>query len=179
MARGRKRCTWAIDDVLLIEYHDEEWGVPLKGDDELFERLTLEIFQAGLNWRLILQKRAAFRKAFRTFSIDRVASFGARDVERLLNDKSIIRNRLKIESTIENAKIVQSIIGEHGSFARYISGLTGSRDDLFREFKKRFRFMGPTIAESFLLSIGKIEGAHEPGCWLARKANRRARGRKS
>ena len=106
----KKRCSWAVDDPLLIQYHDEEWGVPLESDDALFERMTLEVFQAGLNWRLILHKRASFRKAFKNFSIERVASYTERDVARLLNDKSIIRNRLKIESTIENARRLRKIL---------------------------------------------------------------------
>lgn len=159
----------------MIEYHDKEWGVPLESDDELFERLTLELFQAGLNWRLILHKRPAFRKAFSNFSIKRVASFTKKDVSRLLNDKAIIRNRLKIEATIENAKRIRKLIAEHGSFANYVSNLTGPPEDFHKEFKKRFRFMGPKIVESFLLSIGKLDGAHEPGCWKARKTSRRRR----
>jgi len=168
----KKRCSWAVDDPLLIEYHDNEWGVPLTGDDELFERLTLEVFQAGLNWRLMLQKRAAFRKAFADFSIERVASFTKKDVARLLRDKSIIRNRLKIESTIENARRLHGIIAEHGSFAKYLDSLTGSQDELTREFKKRFRFMGPEIVKCFFHGIGRIDGIHEPGCWKARKPRR-------
>lgn len=166
----KQRCSWAVDDPLMIDYHDNEWGVPLDDDDELFERLTLELFQAGLNWRLVLHKRDAFRKAFADFSIDRVATFSKRDVERLLSDKGIIRNRLKIESTIENAKRLRKIVVEHDSFADYISSLTGTQEELTREFKKQFRFMGPKIVESFLLSIGKLKGAHEAGCWMAKKA---------
>lgn len=173
MDREKRRCSWAVGDPLLIEYHDGEWGVSLERDDELFERMTLEIFQAGLSWRLILQKRAAFKKAFSGFSIERVASFDEKDIARLLEDKGIIRNRLKIESTIENAKRLKKIIAEYGSFANYISGLSGDLEEFTREFKKRFRFMGPKIVESFLLSIGKLDGAHEPGCWMAGKPLRK------
>jgi len=169
MARQKKRCSWAGNDPLLIKYHDEEWGIPLEGDDDLFERLSLEIFQAGLNWRLILQKRPAFQKAFSNFSIKRVAAYGEKDVARLLEDKGIIRNRLKIESTIENARRLKKIISEHGSFGAYLENLTGGQDELYRELKKQFRFMGPMIAECFLQSIGRIDGAHEPGCSMARK----------
>lgn len=172
----RKRCSWAVNDPLLIEYHDKEWGVPLERDDELFERLTLELFQAGLSWRLILQKRPAFRKAFANFSIQRVAAFTQKDVSRLLKNKAIIRNRLKIESTIENAKRLKTVIAEHGSFANYLSSLTGPPEEFYKEFKKRFRFMGPTIVESFLLSIGKLDGAHEPGCRMAQKRSKKRRG---
>lgn len=167
MGREKRRCSWAADDPLYIEYHDNEWGVPLENDDELFERLTLEMFQAGLSWRLILQKREALKKAFANFSVERVASFTKRDVARLLKDKGIIRNRLKIESTIENARRLKRIIAEHGSFAAYIDGLTGDLDDLTKELKRKFLFMGPKIAESFFLSIGKLDGAHEPGCAYA------------
>jgi DNA-3-methyladenine glycosylase I len=159
----------------LIEYHDKEWGVPLERDDELFERMTLEVFQAGLNWRLILHKRPAFRKAFSNFSIKRVASFTEKDVSRLLNDKAIIRNRLKIEATIENAKRLRKIIAEYGSFANYLSNLIGPPEDFYKEFRDRFRFMGPKIVESFLLSIGKLDGVHEPDCWKAREASGRRR----
>lgn len=169
--KSEKRCSWAVDDPMLIEYHDNEWGVRLQRDDELFERLTLEIFQAGLSWRLILQKREAFRKAFAHFSIERVASFGKKDVARLLNNEDIIRNRLKIESTIENAKRLKDIIAEHGSFANYIECLTGDLDEINKKLKRTFRFMGPMIAECFLQSIGKLDGAHEPGCAMARTSN--------
>lgn len=169
MVPEKKRCSWAVDDPLMIEYHDKEWGVPLENDDELFERLTLELFQAGLNWRLILHKREAFRKAFADFSIERVAAFSKKDISRLVKNKTIIRNRLKIESTVENARRLKKIIDEHGSFANYISSLMDTQEELTREFKKQFRFMGPKIVESFLLSIGKLDGAHEPGCWMAKK----------
>ncbi len=169
MSKKTKRCSWVGDDPLYIEYHDKEWGIPLDDDDGLFERLTLEIFQAGLSWRLMLQKRPAFKKAFADFSIDRVAAFTEKDVARLLKDKGIIRNRLKIESTIENARRLEKIIEEHGSFANFISGLTGGLDELSKEFKGRFRFMGPKIAGSFFLSIGKLDEAHEPGCSFAQR----------
>lgn len=175
--REKKRCAWAVDDPLLIAYHDDEWGIALESDDELFERMTLEIFQAGLSWLLILRKREALVEAFEGFSIKRVAEFTKRDTARLLKNKGIIRNRLKIESTIENARRLEKLIGEYGSFANYIDGLNGGLDKLTREFKGRFRFMGPKIVESFLQSIGKLDGAHEPGCamaaWPKRKRVRR------
>jgi len=162
----KKRCSWVKDDPLAIQYHDEEFGVPLKGNDELFERLSLEIFQAGLSWRLILHKREALRNAFADFSVARVAKFTQRDVLRLLRDDGIIKNKLKIAATIENAKRVQQIIFEFGSFAAFIAALHGSETDMLREMKKRFVFMGPKISESFLQSIGKLEGEHEPDCWM-------------
>lgn len=165
----KRRCSWAADDPLLIEYHDNEWGIPLESDDELFERMTLEIFQAGLSWLLILRKREALVKAFAGFSIERVAAFTEKDVTRLMSDKGIIRNRLKIESTIENARRLKKLIAEYGSFAAYIDGLEGGLDELTKEFKRRFRFIGPLIVESFMQSIGKLNGVHEPGCAMARE----------
>ncbi len=165
MIRQKQRCSWAVNDPLLIEYHDTEWGEPLDNDNELFERLTLEVFQAGLSWRLILHKRAALNEAFSNFFIERVASFTERDIKRLLNDERIIRNRKKIEATIENARRLREIIKEHGSFAAYIDSLPRTRNEVFRELKKRFCFMGPKVAESFLQSIGKLDGVHEPGCY--------------
>ncbi len=167
MMQEMKRCSWAADDPLLIEYHDNEWGIPLESDDELFERMTLEIFQAGLSWLLILRKRGALVKAFAGFSIERVAAFTQKDVARLLKNKRIIRNRLKVESTIENARRLKKLIAECGSFAAYIDGLDGGLDELTKEFKRRFRFMGPKIVGSFMQSIGKLDGAHEPGCAMA------------
>jgi DNA-3-methyladenine glycosylase I len=172
---NRKRCSWVRDDPIAIRYHDEEYGRPIKNDDELFERLALEIFQAGLNWRMILHKQDAFRRAFSGFSIERVANFTQKDIERLMNDDGIVRNRMKIEATIENARRLKRLIEEHGSFASFIGGLGGKPDDMFREFKKRFRFMGPKIAESFLQSIGKIDTVHEPDCWKAKRHGRSPR----
>ena len=175
--RETTRCSWAVDDALLIAYHDNEWGVALESDDELFERMTLEIFQAGLSWLLILRKREALVEAFEKFSIERVAAFTESDVARLLENKGIIRNRLKIESTIENARRLEKLVGEYGSFGEYIDGLGGGLDELTKEFKRRFRFMGPKIVESFLQSIGKLDGAHEPGCAMSAGANRKRAGR--
>lgn len=168
MSSKKKRCSWAVDDPIMIEYHDKEWGVPLENDNDLFERLTLELFQAGLSWRLILHRRAAFRKAFADFSIERVAAFSKADVTRLLKNRDIIRNRLKIESTIENARRLKKIVADHGSFANYIRSLKGSQEELTKEFKRRFRFMGPEIVGCFLQSIGKLDGAHERNCWMSK-----------
>ncbi|RJP18302.1 MAG: DNA-3-methyladenine glycosylase I [Candidatus Abyssobacteria bacterium SURF_5] len=162
------RCSWTKDDPLAIQYHDEEFGVPLERDDDLFERLSLEIFQAGLSWRLILHKREALRRAFANFSIKKVAAFTEKDILRLLNDKGIIRNRLKITATIENAKRVQKIISEYGSFAAYLKQVNGSPEEMNRELKRKFSFMGPKISESFLQSIGKTPPWHEPNCWRYR-----------
>ena len=114
------RCPWAGTDPLMIAYHDREWGVPCHDDRELFERLTLEGFQAGLSWRTILHKRAAFRLAFAEFDPERVAAFDATDVERLLAEPGIVRNRAKIAATIRNAAAFLAIQREHGSFDRYL-----------------------------------------------------------
>ncbi len=168
MVSDRKRCAWVANDPLAIEYHDKEYGKSLEDDNELFERLSLEIFQAGLNWRMVLSKRQALRKAFKNFSINRVARFTEKDVARLMEEKSIIRNKLKINATIENAKRLKKIIADYGSFANYISSLGESEENIYKAFKKQFVFMGPQIVESFLQSIGKLPEIHEPGCWKAR-----------
>lgn len=173
--KNRTRCSWVRDDPIAIRYHDEEYGRPISDDDELFERLALEIFQAGLNWRLILHKQEAFRRAFSGFSIERVANFTEKDVERLMNDDGIIRNRMKIEATIENARRLKKLIRAYGSFANFVGGLDGKPEDLFKEFKREFRFMGPKIAESFLQSIGKLAPVHEPRCWKAKGRGRSRR----
>lgn len=169
MIPDKKRCAWVANDPLAIKYHDDEYGRPLEGDDELFERLSLEIFQAGLSWRMVLHKRQAFRKAFRNFSINRVASFTEKDVSRVMEDKDIIRNKLKINATIENAKRLKKIITHYGSFANYISSLGTGEESIYRAFKKQFVFIGPQIVESFLQSIGKLPEIHEPDCWKAGK----------
>lgn len=152
----------------MARYHDEEWGVAVADDNAHFERLTLEIFQAGLSWRMILHRRPAFRKAFARFSIARVARFGGREVRRLLNDAGIIRNRLKIEATIENACTFLRLKREHGSFVNFLNGLDhADQASVLALFKKTFRFMGPEIARSYLESVGKIRPRHEPTCWKA------------
>ncbi|HEX5450839.1 MAG TPA: DNA-3-methyladenine glycosylase I, partial [Candidatus Limnocylindrales bacterium] len=123
---GLTRCWWAADerpDPLMRAYHDDEWGRPVRGDAELFERLSLEAFQAGLSWRTILVKREAFRRAFRGFEPAVVAAFGDDDRERLLGDASIVRNRAKIDATIANAVATLRLAGEHGSFAAYLDRL--------------------------------------------------------
>ena len=108
----------------MTAYHDEEWGVPIEDDDSYLERMLLELFQAGLSWRTILHKRPAFRQAFCGFSVDQVAAFGPDDVARLLGDASIVRHRKKIEASIENARRFQQVRANHGSFHRYLAGLT-------------------------------------------------------
>src|SRR5262249_49791956 len=115
------RCGWAVeDDPLYLAYHDDEWGVPSRDDRHLFELLVLEGAQAGLSWSTILHKREGYRRAFVDFDAERVARFGDRDVERLLGDAGIVRNRLKVTSAIENARRVLQVVDERGSFADYL-----------------------------------------------------------
>ena len=112
MATDRPRCAWATSAPEYVAYHDEEWGTPLRGERELFERLSLEAFQSGLSWLIILRKRPAFRTAFADFDVDAVAGFDAPDVDRLLGDQGIVRNRAKIEATIANARAVRDAVPE-------------------------------------------------------------------
>jgi DNA-3-methyladenine glycosylase I len=142
-------------------YHDREYGFPLTGDDALFERLVLEINQAGLSWLTILKKRDAFRDAFRGFELARVARFNDRDRARLLADEGIIRNRLKVEAAIENAKRIRAL----GSFSNWLDAHhPRTKDEWVKLFKKTFVFTGGEITSSFLMSIGYLPGAHEEWC---------------
>lgn len=166
----RPRCAWVKNDPVLIRYHDEAWGMPPTDDDEAFESLTLEIFQAGLSWRTVLAKRDAFRKAFAGFHVSAVADFDERDVERLLADAGIIRNKQKIEATIANAGAVLTIQQESGSFLDWLNELPADVDTAYLQLRPRFRFFGRTTCESFLEAIGKIPIAHDPGCWKSRPA---------
>ena len=146
-------------------YHDTEYGFPSRDDSVLFERLVLEINQAGLSWLTILNKRAAFKKAYRGFDIDTVAKFGARDVKRLLGDAGIIRNRLKVDAAIDNAKRLQRIRDEHGSFAAWLDRYHPlSKPEWVKLFKQTFRFTGGEIVGEFLMSLGYLGGAHVPHC---------------
>lgn len=146
-------------------YHDSRYGYPIASDDELFERLILEINQAGLSWLTILKRQDAFKKAFRGFEIDRVARMSARDVERLMQDASIIRNRLKIEATIENAKRIRAIQRDLGSFGAWIAANHPlAKPDWVKLFKKTFVFTGGEIVGEFLMSIGYLPGAHHADC---------------
>ncbi len=164
-----KRCGWAREDPMLQQYHDEEWGVPEVNDNRLFERMALQIFQAGLNWKMILVKRAAFKKAFADFEIDRVARFNVRSIKRLMKDERIIRNRKKIEAVIENARRLNKIQEEFGSFRTYLESLPSRLEPLQQEFKKRFIFMGPEITRMFVMNIGKVRTIHERTCFQYKK----------
>jgi DNA-3-methyladenine glycosylase I len=146
-------------------YHDTEYGFPAAEESVLFERLMLEINQAGLSWATILKKRAAFRVAYSDFSVDHVAAFGPVEIDRLLADPGIIRNRLKIEAAAENARRVQVLRQSHGSFARWLEAHHPRSPEAWtRLFRQTFRFTGGQIVGEFLMSIGYLPGAHEPDC---------------
>lgn len=158
-------CDIAPSHPIHAPYHAHEYGFPLYGDDALFERLVLEINQAGLSWLTILKKREAFRAAFDGFSLERVARYGAKKREALLANEGIIRNRLKVDAAIENAKRLLAIRAEHGSFAGWLDAhhpLAGA--EWVKLFKKTFVFTGGEITTSFLLSVGYLKGAHEEWC---------------
>src|ERR671931_143580 len=179
------RCAWAAgSSPLMLEYHDEEWGVPSHDDVHLFELLVLEGAQAGLSWSTILNKREGYRKAFAGFEPRKVAAFGARDVERLLADAGIVRNRLKIESAITNAEAVLRMQGEAGTFSAYlwdpvggapivgrwrtlpeIPAETTESRALSKDLRRRgFRFVGPTIMYAFMQSVGLVND-HTVDCF--------------
>lgn len=151
-------------------YHDNEYGFPLHNDNELFARLVLEINQAGLSWETILKKKDNFYKAFDDFDIAKVAKYNDRKVEKLLQDAGIIRNRLKINATIENAKKIVELQKEFGSFKNWIDKhhpLT--KDEWVKLFKKNFRFTGGEIVNEFLVSSGYLSGAHTTDCPMYKK----------
>lgn len=172
----KTRCGWAGSDPLYIEYHDTEWGVPLHDDRGLFEFLVLEGAQAGLSWITILKKRENYRKAFDHFDPEKIARYNSRKIRTLLADKGIIRNRLKIESAIHNAKAFLSVQKEFGTFDEYIWGFTGGKPvrnawkileeipsttpmsvAMSKELKNRgFRFVGPTICYAFMQAVGMV-----------------------
>ena len=162
-ATQRRRCSWASHEPLL-SYHDDEWGTPVHDDRRLFEFLILEGMQAGLSWETVLKKRAAFRRAFLRFDPVKVARFTSKDVARLMKDESIIRNRAKIEAAIGNAKALLVLREEFKTFDRYVWGFD-DKDVLSKDLKKRgFRFIGPTIVESFMQAVG-IRNDHERKCY--------------
>ena len=146
-------------------YHDQEYGFPVADDEALFERLALEINQAGLSWLTVLKKRAAFRAAFEGFAIDRVAAYGEAERARLLSNAGIIRNRLKVDAVIHNAGVLQALRDEHGSLAAWLDlHHPLPHADWVRLFKRTFRFTGPEITGEFLMSTGYLPGAHRDDC---------------
>ena len=182
---GIPRCWWAGEDALMVAYHDEEWGRAVDGDDALFERLSLECFQAGLSWLTILRKREAFRRAFEGFDPARVAGYGQRERARLMADAGIVRNRAKIDATIGNAAALLRVREAYGSFAAYLAealpgpprrlptdaaagaipSTTPDSDRLSADLRSRgFRFVGSTIVYAFMQSVGLVDD-HLPGCF--------------
>jgi DNA-3-methyladenine glycosylase I len=151
-------------------YHDREYGFPTDDDRVLFERLVLEINQAGLSWLLMLKKRAAFQRAYHGFDIDRVARYGEKDRARLLADAGIVRNRLKVNAAIENARRLQAIRASHGSFAAWIAAHhPRAKEEWIKLFRKTFTFMGGEVVGEFLMSIGYLPGAHTEDCPVYRR----------
>jgi DNA-3-methyladenine glycosylase I len=158
-------CDSAPGHPLHGPYHDSEYGFPSRDESVLFERLVLEINQAGLSWLTVLQKRSNFRKAYAGFDVDTVAAFGEQDRARLLADAGIIRNRLKVDAAIENARRVQALRDSHGGFAEWLDAHHPmQKDDWVKLFKKTFRFTGGEITGEFLMSLGYLPGAHRAGC---------------
>lgn len=151
-------------------YHDSEYGFPTRDEAALFERLALEINQAGLSWLTVLKKREAFRAAFAEFDVDRVAAFTEDDKARLLANAGIIRNRLKIDAVIENARRIQVLRAEYGSFAAWLDAHhPRPKEQWLKLFKQTFRFTGGEIVGEFLMSLGYLPGAHRPDCPIYRQ----------
>jgi DNA-3-methyladenine glycosylase I len=158
-------CEVAIADPLHRPYHDQEYGFPVADDATLFERLVLEINQAGLSWATILRKRQAFRQAYSGFDIDAVAAYGEAERQRLLADAGIVRNRLKVNAAVENARRVVALRGEFGSFAGWLNRHhPQDRGGWVKLFKRTFLFTGGEIVNEFLLSTGYLPGAHNRDC---------------
>ena len=157
-------------NALHSSYHDTEYGFSGKSEQQLFELLCLEIFQAGLSWDLILKKRPTTYDAFSTFDVDRVAAYDQTDIDRLLKNKGIIRNKLKIRSMIHNAKIFQNLRKSDGGFINWLDKhhpLT--HPEWVKLFKKTFKFTGPEVVNEFLMSAGYLKGAHEETCPVFQK----------
>jgi DNA-3-methyladenine glycosylase I len=189
---AKRRCPWCLGSEQYLRYHDEEWGVPVHDDRRLFEFLILEGAQAGLSWSTILNKRSNYRRAFAGFVPSKVARFGAREMRRLLADAGIVRNRLKIESAIDNARAFLRVQREFGSFDAYIWGFVGGRplqrfrssvkqvpartplsDALSKDLKRRdFRFVGSTIVYAFMQAVGLVND-HIAGCFRRKQVSSR------
>ena len=164
-------CDIAPGHPLHGPYHDHEYGFPQREEAVLFERLLLEINQAGLSWETMLRKRDGFRAAYSGFDVDRVARYGERDRARLLADPGIIRNRLKVEAAIHNARVIQQLRDTHGGFAAWLDAHHPlPKADWVKLFKKTFRFTGGEITGEFLMSLGYLPGAHRQDCPAYRRA---------
>lgn len=184
----KNRCQWCEGNPLMIKYHDEEWGVPVNDDVKLFELLTLEGAQAGLSWKTILHKRENYRKVFDNFNIEKISQYNEIKVEKLMQDAGIVRNKLKILSTIQNAKMFLKIQKEFGSFDKYIWQFvnyktidnkiiqmsdiptkTPEAEKMSKDLLKHgFKFVGPTICYAFMQAIGMVND-HEINCFAYRK----------
>ena len=191
--RTKRHCEWASSDPLYQSYHDEEWGVPLHDDRELFEFLVLEGAQAGLSWITILKKRDHYRKVFDGFDPEKIARYRKSRIEKLLKDPGIVRNRLKIEGTVRNAKAYLEVVQEIGSFDEYIWSFVGGKairnrfrslkeiptetDEsraMSKALKKRgFTFVGPTICYAFMQATGMVND-HVTGCFRYLEVSRQA-----
>jgi DNA-3-methyladenine glycosylase I len=161
-----------VDHAVHKNYHDNYYGFPIESDDELFCRLILEINQAGLSWTTILHKEQNFRNAYSQFNIKKVAAYKEKDIERLLNDAGIIRNKLKINAAIHNANVILEIQKQIGSFKNWLeneSKLRNTKLEWVVIFKKHFKFVGGEIVNEFLMSAGYIEGAHDIDCLIHKK----------
>jgi DNA-3-methyladenine glycosylase I len=178
-ADGLRRCPWGLSSPEYVAYHDDEWGVPIRTDNGIFERLTLEAFQSGLSWLIILRKRPAFRTAFAGFDIAKVATFGEADSERLLADAGIVRNRAKIEAAIANARAAQdlpdglaALLWSYAPVPRpprptrlgQVAATSPASTALAKDLRKRgFRFVGPTTAYALMQATGMVDD-HLAGC---------------
>lgn len=190
-AARQKRCSWCGKDALYVAYHDQEWGVPLHDEQKLFEFLILEGAQAGLSWLTILKKRDAYRKAYYQFDIEKVARFNSRSIERLMNNPGIVRNRLKIEASINNARAFLEVQDEFGSFDKFIwqyvdhqaiqnqwkrlrdiPTSTRESEQMSEDLRQRgFRFVGPTICYAFMQAVGMVND-HVTGCFRHKQVAR-------
>ena len=180
-----QRCKWCnLDNPLYVKYHDEEWGEPTYDDKELFELLILESFQAGLSWECVLNKRENFRHAYDSFDIDKIINYDEAKINELKQNPGIIRNKLKIKASINNAKIFKQIKKEYGSFSKYIWGFTNGKiiyetnktssklsDQISKDLKKKgMTFVGTTIIYAYLQAIG-IVNSHDENCFKYKKGN--------
>ena len=180
---NRKRCRWCnMKNPLYIAYHDNEWGVLRLDDGYLYEMLILESFQAGLSWECVLNKRESFKAAYHNFELERVCAYGEEDINRLLNDSGIVRNRLKIKASINNSRIFRDIVGEFGSFRDYLMSFTDGKpkyetdrstnalsDEISADLRRRgMKFAGSTIIYAYLQAIGLI-CSHEEECFMYKK----------
>lgn len=166
-------CDFAPGHPVHGSYHDTEYGFPQTGESELFERLVLEINQAGLSWETILRKREGFRKAYHSFDVDKVARYGEKDRLRLLADAAIIRNRLKVDAAIHNAQVVRGLRKSHGGFLQWLETHHPlPKADWVKLFKQTFRFTGGEITGEFLMSLGYLPGAHREDCPAFKRATK-------